>query len=299
MTRRLLLSVLGILVLLVLVPVLLAQLRERPRRQLEYTRLADTTCREVRFRNEEQDLQLAGLMFVPPGVGPFPAAVVIHGSGTSRRDNGWYLTLVQHLQRNGTAVLLPDKRGSEHSGGDWRTASFHDLATDTVAAIRYLRQQDHVPVSLVGVIGLSQGGHIAPLVASRATHVAFVVNIVGSALPMHELLVCEENHNLREMGLPAGVSDLLAYPAAWSVRGRHRAFWQAVGNFDPLPYWRHVSVPSLVLYGENDANVPSMRSAVVLRELRNPNIEVRIYPGSGHALESPAGRAENQACTVG
>lgn len=293
MTRRLLLAVPGVLVLLVVVPVLMAQLREEPKRQFEYTRLADTHHREVRFRNEEQDLELAGLLFVPTGSGPFPAAVVIHGSGTSRRDNGWYLTLVEHLQRNGIAVLLPDKRGSAQSAGDWRTAGFDDLATDTVAAIHFLRQQQEVAVSQIGVIGLSQGGHIAPLVASRAPGLAFVVNVVGSSLPMHELLVYEENHNLRSIGLLPGLSDLLARPAAWSVRQRQRSFWEAVGNFDPLPYWRQLSVPALVLYGEDDTNVPSERSAARLRELGNPNIEIRIYAGSGHALESPVGEGES------
>lgn len=289
MKRRLVLAGAAVLVLALLVPVLVTRLHEQPRRQFEYTRLADTSYREVRFRNEEQRLQLAGLMFVPPGAGPFPAAVIIHGSGTSRRDNGWYLTLVQHLQESGIAVLLPDKRGSEQSEGDWRTSSLEDLATDTEAAIRYLRQQNDVPISQVGVIGLSQGGHIAPIVATRMPEVAFVVNIVGSSLPMHELLIYEESHNLRELGLPPGVSDLLARPAAWSVRKRQRAFWEAVGNFDPLPYWRQVTVPTLVLYGEKDTNVPSTRSAAILRELGKRNIEVRIYAGSGHALESPAG----------
>jgi dienelactone hydrolase len=293
MTRRLLLSVLGVLVLLVVVPVLVTQLREEPQRRFEYTRLADTHHREVRFRNEEQDLELAGLLFVPRGPGPFPAAVVIHGSGMSRRDNGWYLTLVEHLQRNGVAVLLPDKRGSEQSAGDWRTAGFDDLATDTVAALQYLRQQEAVAVSQIGVIGLSQGGHIAPLVASRAPEVAFVVNVVGSSLPMHELLVYEENQNLRGIGLLPGLSDVLARPAAWSVRQRQRSFWEAVGNFDPLPYWRVLSVPALVLYGEDDTNVPSGRSAARLRELENPNIEVRIYAGSGHALALPVGEGDS------
>jgi pimeloyl-ACP methyl ester carboxylesterase len=80
---------------------------------------------------------------------------------------------------------------------------------------------------------------------------------------------------------------LLAYPAAWSVRIRQREFWNAVGNFDPRPYWQALSVRSLVLYGQNDTNVPSIKSAEALRSLGNRNIDVRIYEGSGHALESP------------
>jgi dienelactone hydrolase len=186
-------------------------------------------------------------------------------------------------------ILLPDKRGSEKSEGSWRTASFEDLATDTEAAIAFLRHQDEVGISTIGVIGLSQGGHIAPIVADRTQEIGFLVNIVGAAIPMHDLLVYEETHNLRELGVLPGLSELLAYPAAWSVRIRQREFWNAVGNFDPRPYWQALSVPSLVLYGQNDTNVPSIKSAEALRSLGNRNIDIRIYEDSGHALESPEG----------
>lgn len=64
--------------------------------------------------------------------------VIIHGGGTSQRDNDWHLSMVSYLQSNEVLVLLPDKRGSEKSAGDWRTASFEDLATDTLAAVQYL-----------------------------------------------------------------------------------------------------------------------------------------------------------------
>ena len=237
---------------------------------------------------------LGGMLFVPEGTGPFPAAVIIHGSGPSHRDSGWYLTLARYLQENGIVVLLPDKRGSERSEGDWRTASIEDLATDTVAAIDFLKGQNELSISGIGVIGLSQGGLIAPVVADRTSDVAWLVNIVGAAVPMHDLLVYEEKHNLRQLGVLPGLSDLLAYPAAWSIiEFRQKAFWAAIGNFDPVPYWRRLSVRSLVLYGGEDTNVPSARSAEILSGLENSNIDVKIYERSGHALEDPEGRGNS------
>jgi dienelactone hydrolase len=284
---------LGFLALLV-VPVLVAQIAKPERRSFDWVKLKDTSYQEIRFQNTAQDLELAGMLFVPEGEGPFPAAVIIHGSGTSRRDSGWYLTLTQYLQENDVVVLLPDKRGSEKSEGDWHTASFEDLATDSVAAVSFLKNQEKVTISGIGVIGLSQGGHIAPVVADQTKGIAFVVNIVGGAVPMHDLLVYEETHNLRKLGILPGLSDLLAYPASWSItKGRQKRFWDAVGNFDPAPYWQRLSVESLVLYGENDTNVPSSESAAILRSLGNPNISVKIYEGSGHALESPAGKGRS------
>lgn len=270
------------------VPVLITQIGKPEGRRFEGVPLKDTSYREVRFENTDQDLEMSGMLFVPDGEGPFPAAVFIHGSGTSRRDSHWYLTPAQYLQQNGVVVLLPDKRGSEQSEGDWRTASFEDLATDTLAAISFLKNQEAVGISNIGIIGMSQGGHIAPLVADKSQDLTFVVNIVGGAVPMHDLLVYEENYNLRQLGILPGLSDLLAYPSSWMVRNvAFRGFWDAIGNFDPIPYWDVLSVDSLVLYGELDTNVPSARSAEILRSLGNPNIDVRIYEGSGHALETP------------
>ena len=284
---------LGFLALLI-VPVLVTQIAGPERRSFEWVELKDTRYREINFQNTAQDLKLAGMIFAPEGVGPFPAAVIIHGSGTSQRNNGWYLTLTRYLQDNGVAVLLPDKRGSEQSEGNWRTASFEDLVTDSVAAVGFLENQEIVNISDIGIIGLSQGGHIAPVVAYQTKNISFVVNIVGGAVPMHDLLVYEETHNLREMGILPVLSDLLAYPASWSIiYGRQREFWDAVGNFDPVPYWQELSVGSLTLYGENDTNVPSSKSAAILRSLGNPNINVRIYEGSGHALESPEGSGKS------
>ena len=191
-------------------------------------------------------------------------------------------------------VLLPDKRGSVKSEGDWRTSSFQDLATDTAAAVDFLRNQSEVAISQVGVIGLSQGGLIAPIVADQVEELGFLVNIVGGAVPLHDLLLYDETHNLRQMGMLPGIADLFAYPASWSlIYLRQKEFWDTVGNFDPLPYWHKISTDSLVLLGGNDTNVPSARSAERLQMINKPNIEVKIYEGSGHALESPEDQGDS------
>ena len=88
MRKAITVAALGILALLI-VPVVVTQFAEPERRRLDSVKLEDTSFREVSFRNAAQDLTLAGLLFEPAGEGPFPAAVIIHGSGTSRRNNGW------------------------------------------------------------------------------------------------------------------------------------------------------------------------------------------------------------------
>jgi len=283
------LLILSVLILaVVLVPPLLSMMDPPQRRVFETPEPDESRYQEVTFHNNEADLQLAGMLFLPRGSGPFPAVVIIHGSGASRRDNRWYLTLTHYLQDRGIAVLLPDKRGSVKSEGNWRNASMEELAGDTVAAVQFL--PDHLAgrVSHLGIIGLSQGGWIAPIAASRDAKVDFVVNLVGSTLPAHEVLIYEETNNLRQAGLLPGIADVIARLSTSYLRNvSQKEFWNAVGNFDPMPYWAAVTVPVLALYGGEDTNVPSQRSAEALTRLDHSNISVMVFEGSGHALEDP------------
>lgn len=288
------LAVLILLAAVCFVPVLIAQRSSEQGRTLRAVKLEDTSYTKIGFRNHEQNLQLGGMLFIPEGEGPFPAVVIIHGSGTSRRANGWYLTLTHFLQQNGIVVLLPDKRGSEESEGDWHTASFEDLATDTLAGLAFLREQDLVGVSSLGVVGLSQGGMIAPIVASRSSDLTSLVSVVGSGVPLTEQLRYEENYNLQQMGFLPGVSNVVAFFSTLYIRKvGQKDFWNAVGDFDALPYWEKVSIPSLVLLGQDDTNVPTAASATRLLTLKKPNIEVNVYEGSGHALEDPPGLGDS------
>ncbi|MDL1944823.1 alpha/beta fold hydrolase [Chloroflexi bacterium CFX2] len=287
----------GVLAFLAVVlgPVLVKQVKgDAPRRTLYGPKLSTLDYTEVTFRNETQNLTLAGMLFVPEGGGPFPAVAIIHGAGTSVRDNTWYLSLASYLKENGVLVLLPDKRGSEKSEGNWRTSSYEDLATDTVAAVEFLKSQNMVAVSKVGVVGMSQGGQISPYVVHLSPDVDFLVDVVGTSLNNYDVLHYEETNNLREMGFLPGVSELIAYPSTWVLRNfRQKEFWDAVGNFDALSYWKELSVPALVMYGSDDPNVPAEASKARLESLNKDNIEVNIYEGSGHALQDPPGKGND------
>lgn len=287
-------SIAALVLAVLFVPVLVKQLLPVESRQLERVALEDTRHAEISFQNQAQNLALGGLLFVPEGDGPFPAAVVIHGSGTSRRGNGWYLTLTKHLQDSGILVLLPDKRGSEESEGNWRTSSFDDLATDTHAAIEFLREQESVPISGIGIVGMSQGGWIAPLVASQENDLAFLVSMVGAVVTPREQLLYEENYNIRQVGFLPGISNVLAYVGSANVRYLAQPeLYELIVDYDPLPYWQNVSIDSLVLLGADDTNVPSAESAKRLKTLDNPSIHVKVYEGSGHALQSPRGQGNS------
>jgi pimeloyl-ACP methyl ester carboxylesterase len=131
-------------------------------------------------------------------------------------------------------------------------------------------------------------------VASESSDVGFVVSMVGSAVTPAEQLIYEENHNLRQMGFLPGVSNVIALVSTAYIRNVAQAeFWDRVANFDPVPYWQEVNVPALALYGADDTNVPSEESAKRLNALGKPNLRVKIYEGSGHALQDPVGRGNS------
>lgn len=283
-----------VLLSLLIVPVVIEQNEPQTESNLVGVSLSSLTYQEVKFRNTEHDLNLTGMLFLPEGEGPHPAVVIIHGSGSSQRDNPWYLSLTKYLQNNGIAVLLPDKRGSVTSEGDWHAATFQELATDTIAAIDFLQDEYEDQINTIGVLGASQGGQIAPIVAARSEEISFVINIVGSVVPFHQALIYEENYNLREMGFLPGFSNIIAHISSFFIRNFSQSeFWDAVGNYDPLPYWEQIDIPALVVFGSDDTNTPSQKSADRLNQEDNPNIKIVIFEDSGHALETPPGKGND------
>ena len=244
--------------------------------------LAEVEYVDISFKNGELDL--AGMLIVPEGEGPFPTAVIIHGSGTSSRDSKWYLTVAKHLQEEGVAVLLPDKRGSEKSEGDWRTATFEELAGDTLGAIEFIKTQDHFDYTTIGVVGMSQGGWIAPIVATKSDDVAFVVSMAGAGVTTEEQLYHEEIHNIQQMGTYPFVARLIA--PITTRRIQQMDFWKPTAGYDPIPYWEQVEAPCFAALGENDMNVPVEESVARFESLESEML-IKIYPDGGHGITDP------------
>ncbi len=279
--RKTSLSVIGIALLLgaALLP---AMFTDNSRAPLVGPDLADLEYEEIQFNNG--DLRLAGMIFVPEGEGPFPVAVIIHGSGTSRRNSVWYLSVTRHLQDNGIAVLLPDKRGSEKSEGNWVGADFDDLAGDTLAAVDFVRNREEIDPSKIGLVGMSQGGWIAPVAAAEDQDIAFVVSMSGSTVKVDRQLLHEEIHNISEFTWPF-IARLLAPVAAKRLREMEHV--RSYADFDPIPFWKRVDAPKFFAFGENDPNVPVKESLDALRANSIDGL-VKVYPDGGHAIRSNA-----------
>ncbi|WP_375580696.1 alpha/beta fold hydrolase [Marivirga tractuosa] len=127
---------------------------------------------EVSFKSEEGKVMLAGTLSLPRNKRNFPTAILISGSGPQNRDEEFmthkpFLVLADHLTRNGIAVLRYDDRGFGASTGDHNAATSADFATDVKAAIKFLKSRKDIDPEKIGLIGHSEGGLIAPIVAAE------------------------------------------------------------------------------------------------------------------------------------
>ncbi|HEX6940993.1 MAG TPA: alpha/beta hydrolase [Longimicrobiales bacterium] len=148
---------------------------------------------DVSFANEEAGITLAGTLTRPKGDGPFPAVVLISGSGPQDRDETIFahkpfLVLADYLTRRGIAVLRYDDRGIGGSTGDFAAATTADFASDARAAVRFLRARDDIDAERIGLLGHSEGGVVAPIAANGSDDVAFVVLLAAPGIPLDELI---------------------------------------------------------------------------------------------------------------
>ncbi len=149
---------------------------------------------DVTYKNEGANVTLAGTLTKPKTGGPFPVVLLITGSGPQDRDETLlghkpFLVLADYLTRRGLAVLRVDDRGVAKSTGDFATATSADFATDVLAGVNYLKTRKDVNPAQIGLIGHSEGGLIAPLVATQSNDVAFIVLMAGPGLTGEEILL--------------------------------------------------------------------------------------------------------------
>ncbi len=169
---------------------------------------------EVVFSNGE--IVLAGELVLPDGDGPHPAAVLISGSGDQDRDSNLggfrvFAVLADHLAGAGIASLRFDDRGVGGSTGDGLQATLHDRAGDVAAAVELLRTREDIAAGGIGLIGHSEGGIVAPVVANSTGGVAFAALLAAPAVPLVEILVAQQQALLEESGSSA--DDIEEYAA--------------------------------------------------------------------------------------
>ncbi|MCA9704912.1 MAG: alpha/beta fold hydrolase [Myxococcales bacterium] len=274
---------------------------------------------EQGYDNPSDGVHLAGTLTVPEGPGPFPAALLITGSGAQDRDESLlghkpFWVLADHLTRRGIAVLRVDDRGMGGSTGDLDLATSDALARDVAAGVGHLRRQDRIDPTRVGVIGHSEGGLLGPRVAAGDPSIAFVVMLAGPGVPGHEVLREQAAAILRAKGFPAATVELARHQQAKAnqilldtedlqvARERLREllgdndeiarmvtpWFHSFVRYDPAPALKKLRCPVLVLNGEldlqvlPDQNLPAIEEALAGNRKRTT---VHRLPGLNHLFQ--------------
>ncbi|QGZ96521.1 alpha/beta hydrolase family protein [Terricaulis silvestris] len=274
---------------------------------------APPACTEIPAQFSNGAVALSGSLVLPAHT-PAPAAVLfLHGSGAEARDASRFEANL--LCRAGYAALIYDKRGVGRSTGDWREATFQDLAADAGAGLEWLTARPELDSAHIGIYGHSQGATIAPLVATRSGHVAFIIAGAGAIGSTADV----ERYSLRNTvngdvhseaqrreayafvdrvvtagssgrGLRALLADAPHYAdRAWyfplpAAESYYWAFQRRIADYDSARYWAEVRIPVLLIYGEDDARVPPSSAASIRSVLpRATPAETLIISDADHS----------------
>jgi pimeloyl-ACP methyl ester carboxylesterase len=273
---------------------------------------------------------LEGTLTVPEGEGPFPGVVLVSGSGPQDRDETIlghrpFLVWADYFARRGIAALRYDERGVGASTGTFATATTATFAADARAVVEALAGHDEIAAA--GLLGHSEGGSVAPMVADSSDAVAFVVMLAGPAEPMRETLMFQllrdlppadtaaarppiaRALNAAAEGDSAAVAGALreAYGDAMpgeqvaSFAGFLSGPWGRYAlDYDPLPALRAMRVPVLALYGGRDQQVRAATNApAALRALTqsaSPHAAVEVFADKNHLFQTaPTGAPSEYA----
>jgi len=274
---------------------------------------------EITFQNE--DVVLKGMLTKPDINSPYPVVIVTHTSNAGGREYGVYQHLTNLLPPLGIGVFLYDRRGSGESSGDFETATFFDLAADAQAAVDHLKVRSDIDPKHIGVWGMSQGGWIAPLTASKSAEVAFVIAVSAVGVSPAEQMNYSAEYELREKGFPEGsIEQMLELRGLVNeyfhgkiegskVRKKLDVFckeawfpfayldeylpedptiekWYQEMDFDPLPIIQKIHVPVLLLYGEQDPWVPIAKSVEVWKKYGPDDLSIHQIKDANHFMIS-------------
>jgi uncharacterized protein len=162
---------------------------------------------DITFDNKKDTVTLSGTLTLPSKEGKFPAVILISGSGPQNRneemlDHKPFLVLADYLTKNGIAVLRYDDRGTAKSSGYFKNATTLDFASDVEAALNYLKTRTEINSSKIGLIGHSEGGIIAPMVASKSKYVNYIILLAGTGISGDQLLILQQE----SLGKASGVN---------------------------------------------------------------------------------------------
>jgi dipeptidyl aminopeptidase/acylaminoacyl peptidase len=235
------------------------------------------------LRVPSKDAVLAADLRLPEGTPPFPAVVLVHGSGRVTRDQLSFLG--RRFLDRGIAVVAYDKRGVGGSTGEYSGVGpknsdrmFDLLSGDAIACAEAIRNRKDIDAKRVGLAGASQAGWIIPVAATKTDIFSFLVILSGPATSVGEEIFYS-NLAGYDPGSIQGLADE-------EIDRRMKAFTGPHG-FDPEPVIAKLRVPTMWIVGEKDRSIPTPHTIQNIHRLRDANrlpITLKVLPGADHSL---------------
>lgn len=248
--------------------------------------------------------RLTGTLTRPLGVtGKLPAVVTITGSGQQDRDEyvpiaggvRIFRQVADTLSRRGIAVLRLDDHWVGGSGGTLDATSA-DFAEDIRSAVRWLRTRPEIDPARIALVGHSEGGMIAPMVAADDAKLAAIVLMAGPAYTGRQIIDFQLENVVRgDSTIPAAAKDSLirVARAQFDSSATRFAWTRYFLTYDPLPTVQRVRQPVLILQGATDQQIraeEAERLEATLRAAGNRRVTLTIFPDRNHFfLRDPIG----------
>ena len=245
---------------------------------------------------------LAGTLTLPKGKGPFPAIVTITGSGSQDRDEEISLVkgfrpfrqIADTLSRMGIAVLRMDDRGFGESGGNATTSTSADFAKDIEAGLAWLRARPDIDSKRLGLIGHSEGGLIAPMVAADDPSLRVIVLMAGPAQTGRQIITFQNRYAIEHSPtIRPEARDSALKGAMQSVDSMAGPWLKFFLDYDPIPTAKRVKVSTLILQGATDQQVTAEQARTLEAAFRaggNTDVTVKVFPDANHLfVQDPSG----------
>ncbi len=240
---------------------------------------------EVTFTNG--NIELGGTLTTPEGADfGTPVLLMVTGSGQQDRDETImyhkpFAVIADAFARNGIATLRYDDRGFGNSSGDFSTATTDTLASDAFAGIKYLREKGYTNV---GLLGHSEGGTIAFMLAASEEGPDFIISLAGMAENGEATLLAQTEKIAVAQGLTEEQAKIYAKQAVTSTKSNAKAWMKRFLELDPSIYISKVTCPVLALNGEKDLQVIAERNIPIIKDLI-PSATIKTYPDLNHLFQ--------------
>ena len=282
----------------------------------------DYQVEEVAYQHVTEGFSFAATLTLPRGKGPFPAAILVSGSGPQDRDETLmghkpFWVLADHLTSAGIAVLRFDDRGTAQSGGTFAGTTVEGFSTDVASAYAYLQSREDIDASRIGLIGHSEGGVTAPLFAVKQPDVAFMVLLAGLGVDGKTLWAEQQRDIAKAYGSPdsQGIYQIMETVAAQIISGAssdqirqklleagydERTANQYVNllanewgksflTYQPAPVLSKLNMPVLAINGDKDLQVSADSNISAMKRIfadsGNPDVTLRVLPGQNHLFQ--------------